>query len=741
MSKWTRRGFIVAGTLMGGGLAVGAGGLLFAPNRLLFGKPPARDAVPIITWIKIAPDGAITVSVPHVDMGQGVHTALAMMAAEELEADWARVEVEQAPAADAYANGYLLRTRLGMRVMPASFQRIFDYTSYKVSEFSGVQRTGGSMSVRGTGWYGMRPAGAAAKEMLIAAAAKQWQVPASECSAKLSLVRHEKSGREVAYGALAYAAAALVPPNAPKLKARKDYTLVGTTKPRHDIPMKVDGRAVYGIDVVLPDMLYAAIKHAPVYGGRLIGVDEKAVLSRAGVKRVVKLKDAVAVVADSYWRAKSALEALPVRFSESSLAKASSRAMFEAFAKSLDVSDGALDLRKGEGAKALKQSTRVVHAEYRVPLLAHATLEPMNCTAQVKDGRCDIWAGVQDPLSARNVAARLLGLAHENVTVHPVPLGGGFGRRLPHGFDFLEEGLRIAKEVSPAAVKLIWSREEDIKRDYYRPAVLSRFDGALGRDGLPLVWVNRYSNNDGAAAFPIYAVAHQEVRRVEGAFPVRTGIWRSAQRSQQAFFVESFIDELAHEAGQDPYAYRRALLKNKPRHIAVLDLAAQKAHWTAPLQPGSGRGIALVECAGSIVAQVAEVALDASGALKVRRVVAAVDCGQAVNPDSAAAQIEGGILFGLSAALLSEITVDKGRVVQSNFWDYKVARLAHAPEIDVSFVNSDAELGGLEEAGVPGIAPAVANAVFAATGKRLRSLPLASHGLAPTASRESETPT
>ncbi len=423
---------------------MGAGGLLFAPNRLVLGKPPARDAVPIITWVKIAPDGLITVVVPHVDMGQGVHTALAMMLAEELEADWEKVQVEQAPATDAYANGYLLRTRLGMTVVPASFQRIFDYASYKVSEFSGVQRTGGSMSVRGTGWYGMRPAGAAAKEMLIEAAARQWQVPPAECSARLSVVHHAASGRSVTFGALAYAAAALRPPNAPKLKARKDYTLVGTAKPRFDIPAKVDGRAIYGIDVILPGMLYAAIKHAPVFGGTLTGADEGPVLSRPGVQRVVKLKDAVAVVADGYWRAKSALDALAVRFSEGSLAGASSRQMFDQFAKNLDQKDGALDLREGEGAKALTQRTRVIQAEYRVPLLAHATLEPMNCTAQVKDGRCDIWAGVQDPLSARNVAARILGLRPENVTVHAVPLGGGFGRRLPYSFDFLEEGLRIA---------------------------------------------------------------------------------------------------------------------------------------------------------------------------------------------------------------------------------------------------------------------------------------------------------
>jgi isoquinoline 1-oxidoreductase beta subunit len=741
MSKFTRRAFLVTGTLVGGGLAVGVGGLLFAPNRLTFGKPPAQEAVPIITWIRVAPDGLITIIVPHVDMGQGVHTALAMMAAEELEADWDKVRVEQAPASDAYANGYLLRRRLGDALVAPALLRMGDYTAFKLSALSGVQQTGLSMSLRATGYYGMRPAGAAAKEMLIAAAAAQWQVPASECSARASVVHHKKSGRSVPFGALAYAAAALDPPSAPKLKERKDYTLVGTSKPRLDIPAKVDGRAMYGIDVILPNMLYAAIKHAPVYGASLLSVDESAVLARTGVQRVVKLKDAVAVVADSFWRAKSALDSLPHRFSAGSLAGASSRGMFDAFAKALDAKDGKLDLRKGEGAKALPPGAQVVKAEYRVPLLAHATMEPMNCTARVKDGRCDIWAGLQDPLRARNLAARLLGLKPARVTVHPVPLGGGFGRRLPSSYDFLEEGLKIAEAVSPAPVKLIWSREEDIRRDYFRPAVLSRFEGALGKSGLPLVWANAYSSNDGRAAFPPYAIPHQEIRRVQGEFPVRTGIWRSAQRSQQGFFVESFIDELAHEAGQDPYLFRSALLKAKPRHKAVLDLAAEKAGWTMPLPPAMGRGIALVECAGSITAQVAEVAIEATGALKVRKVVAAVDCGHVVNPDSAAAQIEGGILFGLSAALLSEITVDKGRVAQSNFWDYKVARMAHTPVIETHFINSGAALGGLEEAGVPAIAPAIANAIFAATGRRLRSLPLANRGLAPTASRESATPT
>jgi isoquinoline 1-oxidoreductase beta subunit len=295
--------------------------------------------------------------------------------------------------------------------------------------------------------------------------------------------------------------------------------------------------------------------------------------------------------------------------------------------------------------------------------------------------------------------------------------------------------------MSPAPVKLIWSREEDIRRDYYRPAVLSRFEAALDKNGLPLAWVNTYSNNDGKAAFPPYAIPHQEIRRVTGAFPVRTGIWRSAQRSQQGFFVESFIDELAHEAGEDPYRYRAALLASKPRHKAVLELAAEKAGWDTPLAPAFGRGIALVECAGTIVAQVAEVALEVSGALKVRRIVAAVDCGDVINPDTAAAQIEGGIVFGLSAALMSEITVQDGSVVQSNFWDYKVARLAHMPEIEVHFRRSRAPLGGLEEAGVPPVAPAIANAVFAATGKRMRKLPLGRIELMPTASRAYAIPT
>lgn len=741
MSSWTRRAFLAAGGLAGGGLVVGAGGLFFAPDRLSIGKPPAHDAVPIITWVKIAPDGAVTVVVPHVDMGQGVHTSLAMMLAEELEADWQTVDVEQAPASDAYANGYLMHTRLGTRVVPPPLLRAFEFASFKVNALRGVQRTGGSMSVRTTGQYGMRPAGAAAKEMLITAAAQQWQVPPTECFAHLSVVHHKASGRSVPFGALAYAAAALPPPSAPKLKARKDYKLVGTPRPRLDIPAKVDGSAVYGIDVMLPDMLYAAIKHAPVIGGKLQDIGAETLAGRTGLKRIVKLEDAVAVVADSFWRAKTALDALPARFSTGGLANASSRQMFADFAKGLDEKNGAVDLRKGEGAKALMKRLHVIRAEYRVPLLAHATMEPMNCTVRVKDGRCDIWAGVQDPLSARNAAARLLGLNPANVTVHVVPLGGGYGRRLPYGFDFLEEGLRIARAVSPAPVKLIWSREEDIRRDYYRPAVLSRFEAALGKNGLPLAWVNAYSNNDGTAAFPPYAIPHQEIRRVTGAFPVRTGIWRSAQRSQQGFFVESFIDELAHEAGVDPYRYRAALLASKPRHKAVLELAAEKADWGTPLAPAFGRGIALVECAGTIVAQVAEVALEASGPLKVRRIVAAVDCGDVINPDTAAAQIEGGIVFGLSAALMSKITVRDGSVVQSNFWDYKVARLAHMPEIEVHFRRSRAPLGGLEEAGVPPVAPAIANAVFAATGKRVRSLPLGRIELMPTAARAYAIPT
>lgn len=724
MNKWTRRAVIATGGLLGGGLALGLAGIAFAPNRLGVARNGRDGAPQLTTWVKIAGDNTVTAIVPHCEMGTGVHTALAMMLAEELEADWNLVRVEEAPATDDYANGYLVRVFLPVVAsVPRFMERAIDFGTFKLTQLLDVQTTGGSSAVRGTGQLGMRVAGAAAKAMLVEAAAKRWNVPAGECTAKQSRVTHAQSGQSASFGELAQQAALLDPPAHPPLKSRSEYVIVGKSTPRLDIPSKVNGSAAYGIDVRLPDMLYATIAAAPVFGAKLTAVDSSAAERLPGVKKVIALDDAVAVVADSYWRALKALRALAPTFSDIGKGSESSETIFAAIGAALDEESAEKVFTSGNAQGALDTATTKIDAEYRVPFLAHATMEPMNATARVADGRCELWTGVQDPLAARKVAARAAGVEPTEVTVYNQQLGGGFGRRLPGAQDFVDQAVRIAKEMSPAPVKLIWSREEDIQHDYYRPAVVGRFRAALGAKGAASAWIARFNGNSEGAARPPYAIDNQDIRAVQNATHVRLGAWRSVAHSQHGFFTESFIDELAHAAKQDPFEYRRQLLAAAPRYRAVLEKAASLAQWGSELPSGRGRGIAVVESFGSIVAQVAEVEVS-DGRIKVHRVCAAVDCGEVINPDTARAQIEGGIVFGLSAALCNEITISAGRVAQRNFDDHPLPKLADAPSIVVEFVDSGGPLGGLGEPGVPPIAPAIANAVFAATGKRLRTLPL-----------------
>jgi len=729
MNKWTRRTFIGAGSLVGGGLAIGVGEFLFAPNRLAI-APEAEvdaDAVRLTTWIRIAADNTITVVVPHCEMGQGSQTGLAMMLAEELEADWNSIRVEEAAGLDEFAAGYMVRGfGMGAGDPPPAMLRGLNHLSFKVADWMGLQVTGGSASIRFTGEFGMRVAGASAKQMLLESAATQWQVSANECVAKLSHIEHAASGKRASYGELATNAAQLDLPAHPTLKERESFTIIGTSKPRFDIPAKVNGGATYGLDVQLPDMLYAAIKASPVFGGKLVSVDASPATSMAGVVKVVQLADAVAVVADGYWRAQQALNKLQPVFDAVGNDAVNSETIFQRFAEALDTESGKKVVRLGDGADALAKATKQIAAEYRVPYLAHATMEPMNATARVTENECEVWAGTQDPINARNTAAAAAGLKNQQVTVHNLQLGGGFGRRLPGNFDYVDQAVRVAKEMSPKPVKLIWSREEDMRHDYYRSAILGRYQGGIDSEGAPSAWVARFNGDAGeGAADLLYAIPNQAIARSDVKTHVRLGAWRSVDHTQHGFFTESFIDELAHAAGKDPFEYRRQLLAAKPRHKAVLELAAEKAGWGTALPAGRGRGIALVESFGSIACEVAEVEALANGKYKVHRVVAAVDCGDVVNPDSGAAQIEGGIVFGLSAALYGAITIDKGAVVQGNFGDHPMARMADSPAIEVHFIASHAQRGGLGEPGVPPLAPAVVNAIFAATGKRLRSLPIA----------------
>jgi isoquinoline 1-oxidoreductase beta subunit len=720
MGKWTRRAFIGTGALVGGGLVLGVAGATFAPTRHGLRSEDSEKSGELTTWILVTPDNIVTVLIPHCEMGQGAQTALAMMAAEEMDADWNLVRVKEAPALDAYANAYIVRAFVND--VPGPFERGFDYGTYRLARWFGLQVTGGSMSVRGTGHHGMRIAGAAAREMLLAAAAAQFGVKTSDLSVANSRVSHAGSNRSATFGELANAATRQPVPTHPAVKDPRSYTLRRKPRQRLDIRSKVDGSAIYGIDFTMPDLLHAAVEIAPVFGGKLVSVDSAAAEKMPGVKRVVRLDEAVAVVADTYWRARVALATLKPQFDDAGHGGVSTATIFEAFDKSL-----------GAAPDMPAAATTVIKADYKIPFLPHATMEPMACTARVTGDRAEVWAGTQDPLNARKTAADALEFSPEQVQYTNLALGGGFGRKLPGLLDFVGMSARIAKAMSPAPVKMIWTRENDMQHDYYRPAAMARFAGALDGSGAPLAVRSSYAGGgDSESVFMPYAIADKKFSARDAKHPIRTGPWRSVLNSQHGFFKESFIDEMAHEAGKDPFAFRRDLMSEHPRFKAVLERVAAMAGWGQPLPAREGRGIAITESFGSIVGEVAHVSVSRDGVLKVVRVCAAVDCGDVVNTDTATAQVEGGIMFGLSAALLGAITIANGGVVESNFNDYRTLTLVDAPTVDVDFVMSGAHPGGLGEPAVPPIAAAVTNAIFAATGIRVRELPIKDAKLAAT---------
>jgi len=718
MGKWTRRAFIGAGALVGGGLVLGVTGAALAPNRHGLRSDDAENSGELTTWILVTPDNFVTVLIPHCEMGQGAQTALAMMAAEEMDADWSRVRVKEAPALDAYANAYIVRAFIND--VPGPFERGFDYGTYRLARWFGLQVTGGSMSVRGTGHHGMRVAGAAAREMLLGAAAAQFGVGASELTIANSRVSHTASNRSATFGELSRAATQQRVPTHPALKDPKSYTLRRKPQLRVDLRSKVDGSAIYGIDFTMPGLLHAAVEIAPVFGGKLVSVDTSAAEKMPGVSRVVRLDEAVAVVADTYWRARTALATLKPQFDDAGHGGVTTASIF-----------GAFDTALGAAPDMPAGAATTITADYKVPFLPHGTMEPMACTTRVIDGRAEVWAGTQDPLNARKMAADALGFDPGQVQYTNLALGGGFGRKLPGYLDFVGISARIAKAMSPAPVKLIWSRETDMQHGYYRPAGMARFAGALDAAGAPIASRSFYAGGgDAESVFMPYAIADQEYSARDAKHPIRTGPWRSVLNSQHGFFKESFIDELAHAAKKDPFIFRRDLMGEHPRFKAVLERVAAMASWGAPLPAREGRGIAICESFGTIVGEVAHVSVSPEGVLRVKQVFAVADCGDVVNTDTAAAQIEGGVMFGLSAALLGEINIAGGRVVESNFHDYRTITLADAPVVHVDFVISGAHPGGLGEPGVPPIAAAVANAIFAATGIRVRELPFKNAKLA-----------
>ena len=733
MKKWTRRAFIGAGVLAGGTLVIGIAIRPGNRSSKVAGLIASEGETVMNIWLKIAPDNTVTVIIPHAEMGQGVHTALAMMLADEMDADWSKVKFIEAPAEKEYANFAVAKGFIaGDATFPKFLEETIDGVFLTAVKSMNFQITGGSASVRFTGQHAMRIAGAAAKTMLLQAAAETWKVPVGELKAENSSITHAASNRTATYAELAPVAAKVSTPSQPRLKSQEEFKIMGTSKPRFDIPAKVTGEARFGMDVQVPGMKYATVKAAPVFGAKVKAVDTTVPSGTTGVIKILNLENAVAVVADGYWQAKTALDALPVEFEATENDGLNQEEIINRYRNAMDadLAEGNLDthFKGGDAAATLEQAETLVEAEYQLPFLAHATMEPMNCTAWVHDGKCEIWCGSQNPLGVKAAAAELLEIDIEQVTVHNQLLGGGFGRRSET--DVVKQAVLIAKGVD-FPVKLIWSREEDTQHDVYREATLSRMKAGLDKSGKPIAYSHQFifKHHPPEAADVPYDIPNQLIQYSSPASFVPWGNWRSVDHSTHGFLTESFIDELAHAAKQDPFAYRKGLIKNNTRMLGVLDLVYEKSNWGASLPANWGRGISITQSFGSIVAEVAEVEVGIEGKVKVHRVVCVADPGFAIHPDGFIAQMESGIIYGLAAAMTGEISIQNGAVAQSNFHDYPVTRMHEAPKIETYIINSGNPPGGAGEPSTPGIAPAVTNAIFDATGIRIRQLPISKNDL------------
>ena len=734
-AKWTRRGFIGAGVLAGGALLIGVGVRPGNPVGKLGPVVAGGEGEQLInSWLKIDADNIVTAIVPHCEMGQGAHSVLAQMLADELDADWSLVRVMQAPTDGSYVVTDTIRGFVapGTLDAPDWLEPTWNGLFTRIGQLADGLITGGSSSIRTTGQHTMRIAGAAARQMLVGAAAKAWGVPAAEISTANSILSHKASGRSAPYAQFAAAAAEQDMPQTPALKAPKDYRLMGTDAPRTDIPAKVNGTASFGIDALIPGqtMTYAAVRRVPVPGTRVAKMDAGAAKAMPGVLQILNMGDFIAVVADSYWQAQQALNAITAEYTAPESAIRSSQDQFARFAAALDEAGdtgGKEVIGHGDVPAAMQSAAKTISAEYQVPYLAHAPLEPMNATVWVRDDQCEIWTSTQVPLFARSAAAKALGLSKDDVTVHHPLLGGGFGRRLET--DYVVMAARIG-QATGYPVKMIWSREEDTQKGLFRCADMSRFSAGLDAQGRLTAYNNVFTQrHDPADACDcaFYDIPNKSIRVAEAELHLPFAAFRSVDHSQQAFFIESFIDEAAQAAGRDPLDFRLAMLGKSPRHKAVLEKVAAMANWGTKPAAGWGRGIALTESFGSIVAEVVEVDMT-GGKPRLTNVWCAADPGFAMNPDGFRNQMEGGIVFGLTAALYGEISLKDGAVEQGNFHDYRLMRLDECPAITVEIINGNHEkLGGAGEPGLPPAAPALANAIFAATGKRLRALPIAKH--------------
>jgi isoquinoline 1-oxidoreductase beta subunit len=710
-TEMKRREFLKAGAALGGGLLIS----LYVPEFVPAARAADSAAKPVAlnAFVRIGTDETVTVISNHSEMGQGIYTSLPMLLNEELEADWARVRVESSPV-----------------------EPVYNHTVF------GIMMTGGSTTTNSE-YDRFRQMGAMARIMLIAAAAQSWNVDPQTCRAEKSYVIHTPTGRRASYGSLAETASKIAPPKDVPLKDPKDFTLVGKPVHRLDTPSKTNGTAQFGLDVYIPGMLTAVVARAPVFGGKVVSFNADQARAIPGVVNVVQVPSGVAVIAKSFWPAKLGREKLEITWDEgpgAGISTVEMRAQYSAMSKT----PGLVARKVGDPTAALADAAKTITAEYEVPYLAHCMMEPLNTVVDLHEDRCEVWTGSQFQTGDRAAAAKVAGLKPEQVTLHTMLLGGGFGRRANVASDFVTEATEVAK-AAKAPVKVVWTREDDIRGGWYRPMWYDHFAAGLDASGNPVAWTHTIvgqsiltgtmfesfgvqkgidsSSVEGAADL-LYGIPNLQVELHSPKNEVPVQWWRSVGHSHTGFSVEAFLDEVAHAGGKDPYQLRRTLLANQPRMLAVLDLAAQKANWGSALPAGRARGIATHFSFDSYVAQVAEVSVEKDGTVRVHRVVAAVDCGRTVNPDTVKAQLEGGIVFGLTAALKTEITLEKGRVQQRNFNDYPMVRMFESPAIEVYIVPSTEHPTGVGEPGVPPVAPAVANAIFAATGKRVRRLPI-----------------
>lgn len=709
--KLDRRDFLKASAAVGGGLMLGF--------HIPAGNAAAAKDAEINAWVVVGTDDSVLIRVAHSEMGQGAMTGLAQLVAEELECDWNKVRTE-------FVDPRLNITR---------------------NKVYGGMATVGSRAIRSSHEY-VRKAGASARVMLVSAAADRWKVSAADCSVKEGVISHAASGRTLTYGAVAEAAAKIAPPAEVALKDPATWTIAGQPKMRLDMQEKVTGKAFYAIDVQLEGMLYAAIAQSPVFGGKLKRYDEAALKNAKGVRTIVALPNAVAIVADSYWEAQKAVRALPVEWDHGGNENVSSASIAKFLDEGLSAKDAPVARNDGDVEKALSGAAQTISAEYRVPYLSHAAMEPMNCTVRFNaDGTLDVWAPTQNAEAILGAAARSSGIDPLKINVHLSYSGGGFGRRggAAPG-DYVDQAVAIAKAAG-APVKLVWSREEDLQHDFYRPISSAKMTAALGADGMPVAWNTRISGHSilstaNPAAIKnnmdqgflvlfhdnVYDVPNLKVDYAMRNTHVPVGYWRSVNHSQNAYFRECFLDELARAAGQDPYEYRRKLLHKAPKQLAVLEACAKAADWSKPLPAGQFRGIAQIDGYGSYAAAVVEISMNADGTPHVHRVVQAIDPGYAVNPDSIKAQMEGSVAWTLSAALYGEITLKDGRVEQGNFDRYRILLLNKMPRVETVVVPSGGFWGGIGEPGGPAVVPALVNAMLAATGKPTRSLPIIKRG-------------